>query len=88
MHIQLIEDIDGGTGKDGGTIDELIGLLLAYRKEYGGDTPVTVSYGTDEARADWELSDMFAIEDRPNECGHYDMHYADDGEKPVLDFLL
>ena len=72
----------------GNTIDNLIDILTAYKKTYGGDMLVTASYGTDEARTDYELSDMFAIDTEPNEYGHHNMHYAADGEKPVLDILL
>lgn len=72
----------------GNTIDDLIDILTSYKETYGGDMLVTASYGTDEAHTDYELNDMFAIETEPNECGRYNMHYADDGEKPVLDILL
>lgn len=50
---------------------------------------VTASYGTDEARTDYELNDMFAIDANAESIsGGYGMHYAADGEKPVLDILL
>ena len=73
----------------GNTIDDLIGILTAYKETYGGDMLVTASYGTDEARTDYELNDMFAIDANAESIsGGYGMHYAADGEKPVLDILL
>ena len=84
--ILVIDDIAAARGPN--TINGLAARLLSYGAEYGGDTPVVASYGTDEAHTDYELTDLFAIENTPNEAGRHNMHYAADYEKPVVTIML